>query len=182
MNAVSSGNPVVRIYRWAGLLAGILQLAAALCVAVMVSVTMSQIILRDVFFVAIPWASELARTLFVWAVMIGIAVATWMKAHIAVTILENSRSKLIQWAVRIIAIGCILVLSILLAVEGLSFAITNIPNVTASLSISLGIATSSVAGGGLFMSLFALLILLEELFPACREAGDLARSQGAGHE
>lgn len=174
---LSPSCPVALLYRGAaGTAKGLLWVSAA-CVAVMVSITMSEIILRYFFNIPLPWANEAARTLFVWSVMLGIAVATWSKVHIAVTMLGDVWLPALKLGGRVVA-GCgILTLSLLLAIEGTYFAQVNLTNITSGLGISLAVATSGIAVGGLFMSLFSVLSLLEEFFPSFREA---ARAAGSG--
>lgn len=175
MTACPPITAVSLVYRWAGRLAGLLRVVSGACIAVMASVTMAEIILRYFFSVPLPWANELARTLFIWSVMLGIAVVTWLKAHIAVRLLEEMGLSRLKCALRAIALICLLLLALILTVEGASFASINLTNVTPALQISLAIATAGVAAGGFFTVAFGLLVLLEGLFPVFREAGAVAR-------
>ena len=178
MHEVSFTSSVALMYRFANYLAIALRFVAALCIAAMATVTMAEIVLRYFFSTPLPWANELARTLFLWSVMLGIAVATWFKGHIAVTLLEISGPVSLRSAVRIVAIICVLILSLILAIQGQLFASTNLSNTTPALQISLAVATSSVSAGGIFMSIFSVLILFEELVPT---VGEIASAVRSGH-
>ncbi|WP_316980369.1 TRAP transporter small permease [Shumkonia mesophila] len=149
---------------------------SAACIALMVSVTMAEIILRYFFSIPLPWANEAARTLFVWAVMLGIAIATWSNAHIAVKIVGDVWFSTFKQGGRVIASCGIVVLSLLLLIEGTHFAHVNLTNITPGLEISLSFATAGIAVGGLFMCLFSALTLLEECSPRFREAGQRVRA------
>lgn len=124
---------------------------------VMSLTTFVQVVTRYVFNYPLPWTDELARTLFVWIIMIGSAVAAWARSHIAVTFFAN---KLPQ-AGRNAAAGIVVVVSwafyMLLLYEGVIFAATNVSNVTSALRISASVAMASLAFGGLFMALFVTI-------------------------
>ena len=152
-------------------------MVSAVCIAVMVSITMSEIVLRYFFNIPLPWVNEAARTLFVWSVMLGIAVSTWSKAHIAVTMLGDVWLPALKQGGRVLASGGILALSLLLAIEGTYFAQVNLTNITPGLEISLAVATAGIAVGGFFMSIFSALTLLEECSQDFREAARTVRSR-----
>lgn len=179
MNEQRSPPAIYMVYQVANRLAWALRLIAAICLGLMVSVTMAEILVRNFLLLTVPWATEFARTLFIWSVMFGIAVVTHDKAHIAVTILTERGHEGQRKSARLVAIIAIIALSAILAVEGSKFVMINLDNFTPSLEISLGVATGGIAAGGIFILLFALLALLEELIPDFRRAREQVRGEAA---
>ncbi|MDF1777155.1 MAG: TRAP transporter small permease subunit [Rhizobiaceae bacterium] len=170
---------LVAVYRAAHALAAMLRTVAAVCIAVMVTITMVEVLSRNIFAISIPWASELTRTLFVWSVLLGISVTTWTKSHIAVTALREIGGKALVGFTHFAAAAALVTLAVILLVQGVDFAAINFSNITPALRLSLAIPTGAVAVGGLCMALFGTLTYLEEILPSARAAGSMARTGSA---
>lgn len=69
---------------WLKLVDGIAEAAALTAFVAMMLATLLQVLARYVLHVALPWTEELARTLFVASMTVGIALAVRRREHIVV--------------------------------------------------------------------------------------------------
>lgn len=76
-----------------------------LCLAVMVTIAMINVITRYVFYVSLPWSEELIRFLFLWFTMIGASLGIKTGAHIGIAVITDRVSP--KWRSRILILGMI---------------------------------------------------------------------------
>ena len=80
---------------------------------VMMLVTLLQVVARYVLHISLPWTEELARTLFLTTMMVGIALAVRRREHIAVDFLFLRLPVSVQVKVHIVfAVGILLFLAV----------------------------------------------------------------------
>ncbi len=61
----------------------------SVCVALLLEVACLQVVMRYLFHNALPWPEEVASWVFSWAVMLGMALAKGLGAHIPISLLQR---------------------------------------------------------------------------------------------
>jgi len=87
----------------------ILYFACAFLMLVMASVVTAQVVSRYVFGDPFTWTEELARYVFVWLSMLGMAIGVKYGAHIALDLLEK-KLRGVSWKI-LIAVNQLLILA-----------------------------------------------------------------------
>lgn len=131
----------------------------AVAMTVIVALTAIQVAGRYLFGASLPWVQELVRLLFVWAVMIGTAVACGRASHIAFDgFVERAGlvwGRRIRLAMGATSIGFLLVV----AITGWQLVARNVGQHSAVLSVPMSLAYASIpvgAGLGALAMAFAL--------------------------
>jgi C4-dicarboxylate transporter DctQ subunit len=124
----------------------------------------TQVILRYIFSIGLPWAEEIAKYLLVWSAMIGAAIVLFEKGHISVNFLYDKFSnkykkwiKLAHYLIYICFFAIITYYGYFYAIFGMRFTSpsTGIPRFWPYLSIFIG---------GLFMTCFSIVMLINHIY------------------
>ncbi|WP_366656204.1 TRAP transporter small permease [Fodinicurvata sp. EGI_FJ10296] len=78
-----------------------LRVAVGIAFAVVVAVTLAQVVMRYFFDAPLMWSEELAKLLIVWITFIGAAVICWDGRHLHVDVVFVKLPKRLQAAVRL---------------------------------------------------------------------------------
>lgn len=133
-------------------------LVAALCVIVTLQV-FSRLVLR----MPLSWTEEASTICFVWITMIGASLALKRGEHFAVELLHRKLPPALRRAARVVVGLALIAFSLLLLYEGVFMAYRNIEVSTPAMEISRSIPYSAVAGGGLFMLMRSIEMLVRSM-------------------
>jgi len=139
----------------------LIEIPVALLVLAEVVILFSGICARYVFNTPLIWSDELASLLFLWLAMLGAAVAFRRGEHMRMTAFVNRASGSTQAFLQVLAISVSLVF--VLMVLGPSFEATAEQAVitTPAMGISMAWRTAALPTGLVFMTIFAVLRLIE---------------------
>ncbi len=105
-------------------LSAIIDAVSCLCaslLALMVAVMATQVVMRYVFSVSLPWAEEAVRFSLIWMSMLAGAVVTWRRGHVAVDVAVSRMPPAVQWLCRLTVLACGLLFSGVLFVKSIEY-------------------------------------------------------------
>jgi len=124
---------------------------AALLLAVMAILVFMQVLFRYWLHLPLDWGEEVSRYLFIWAVMLGAAVAMKRRSHFGIDLLVKVLPSSVQ---RYVAIGinlCICALMILVVVQGTKLTIINFSQISPTLAIPMGVPYAAIPVSAVLM-------------------------------
>ena len=124
------------------------------CIAIMVVLIFTQVIMRYFFNNSLVWSEELARVLFIWASWIGISLGQKKGEHIKITMVTDRLHGKVRQIVLCIGDICTLGILIVLCVEGILVVehITSIGSATPALGIPKSVVYAAVPLSCLLMA------------------------------
>ena len=94
------------------------------CVALLlgaVGVACLQVVMRYIFRSAMPWPEEVATWLFTWAVMLGMALATGRRAHIAIDVVPRLLPGRPRRVLEFLTLALMAAASLVLVIHGMAY-------------------------------------------------------------
>jgi TRAP-type C4-dicarboxylate transport system permease small subunit len=116
-------------------------------VAVIVVLTAVQVGGRYLFDASLPWVQELVRILFVWAVMIGTAVACGRSSHIAFDGFVERAGPVWTPRIRLAMTVGVVGFLVLIAVTGTELVFRNIGQRTSVMGLPMSLAYAAIPVG-----------------------------------
>jgi len=98
----------------------VLYLCASL-LALMVSVMATQVVMRYMLSVSLPWAEEAVRFSLIWVSMLAGAVVTWRRGHVAVDVFVSRMPAAARRLCRLTVLVCGLLFSGVLFVKSIEY-------------------------------------------------------------
>jgi TRAP-type C4-dicarboxylate transport system permease small subunit len=124
---------------------------AAILLAVMTILVFMQVLFRYWLHLPLDWGEEVSRYLFIWAAMLGAAIAMKRRAHFGIDLLVKVLPSSVQ---RCVAIGinlCICALMILVVVQGTRLTIINFSQISPTLAIPMGVPYAAIPVSAVLM-------------------------------
>jgi TRAP-type C4-dicarboxylate transport system permease small subunit len=121
--------------RVVGALVGAARVAMFTAFAVMVALTLIQVLNRYALGFTIFWTEELIVLLLVWSMLLGLPVQLWDREEILVDVIPLANERL-QRAKMALAVACSIVFCAALAVTGYQFAVRGMPVSSPALGLS----------------------------------------------
>ncbi len=141
---------------------GIIEIIAAIMLALMVIIIFLQVIFRSLIKSAIPWSEELARYLMVWISFLGSSIAVKRKGHIGVGLLLEVLPDNIRKWVLLSADILMVIFFATVSILGLRILNTVKTQVSPAMELSMAIPYSAVFAGGTLMLLYSIYNLLKD--------------------
>mgnify|MGYP003147398950 FL=1 len=137
-----------------------LKILTCATLAIIVTLTLAQVVFRYFFDSPLLWSDELSRLLVVWMTFIGAAVVCWQGRHLSVDVFVNLMPEKVRKIIRIS--NQILALAFLGVMTWKSFRIVNLENFQEMSILPLPAGTVRLAAtvGGILM----LVVILARLF------------------
>lgn len=159
-------NPGVgREYAWIrrvdAFLGYLIEIPVAVLVLAEVVILFSGILARYVFNTPLIWSDELASLLFLWLAMLGAAVAFRRGDHMRMTAFVNRASPATQAFLHVFAISVSLVFVLMVLIPSFDAAAQQSVITTPAMGISMAWRTAALPTGLVFMTIFAVLRLIE---------------------
>jgi len=145
---------------------GVLEIAVGLLMAGLVAVVFAQVVIRYVTYQPLAWTEEVARLVFIWACMLGAAVAARRGTHFAITLASGSIPGALGRAVRAaLRIGEALFYG---ALTYSAFVVARVAHAQTSVSLEfpMSLPYLAIALGGALMCAYSVLQARRELNPA----------------
>ena len=133
---------------------------AAILLAVMTILVFMQVLFRYWLHLPLDWGEEVSRYLFIWAAMLGAAIAMKRRAHFGIDLLVKVLPSSVQ---RCVAIGinlCICALMSLVVVQGAKLTIINLSQISPTLAIPMGVPYAAIP-------VSAVLMLISTISETC---------------
>lgn len=119
-------------------------------IAVIVALTAAQVAGRYLFGASLPWVQETVRLLFVWAVMIGTAVACGRASHIAFDGFVERTGPVWARRIRVVMSAASIAFLTVVAITGWQLVLRNIGQHSAVLGVPMSLAYAAIpVGAGL---------------------------------
>jgi len=139
----------------------LIEIPVALLVIAEVVILFSGIFARYVLNTPLIWSDELASLLFLWLAMLGAAVAFRRGEHMRMTAFVNRASPSTQAFLNVFAISVSLVFVLLVLEPGFSSVAEQSVITTPAMGISMAWRTAALPTGLVFMTVFAVMRLIE---------------------
>ena len=139
----------------------LIEIPVALLVLAEVVILFSGICARYAFNTPLIWSDELASLLFLWLAMLGAAVAFRRGEHMRMTAFVNRASAPTQAFLRVFAISVSLVFILLVLGPSFEATVEQAVITTPAMGISMAWRTAALPTGLAFMTVFAVLRLIE---------------------
>lgn len=131
-----------------------------LSLVAMTVVTFIQVIFRYVLFYSLPWSEEFSRYCLIWLTYIGGSLGLKKGVHVAVEALLINLSDRLKVIFKKISFVLLIILSIFLLIYGINLSISNMPQLSPSMHMPIGIVYLAIPTG----SIFSIIHLLNMLF------------------
>ncbi|MDI6601324.1 MAG: TRAP transporter small permease [Thermoanaerobacteraceae bacterium] len=131
-----------------------------LSLVAMTAVTFIQVIFRYVFFYSLPWSEEFSRYCLIWLTYIGGSLGLKKGVHVAVEALVINLPYRIKEIFKKISYILLIILSFFLVVYGINLSNSNMPQLSPSMHIPIGIIYLAIPIGSLFAIIHLLSMLL----------------------
>ena len=143
-----------------------LQVTVAGLLLLVIGITLTNVLNRYVGLVTVDWTDETARRILVWMTFVGGALAVANGSHLRIDTLsvdaDSRAGRVLRWIVG----GLSVVFFLLLATEGLRFAVANLDRLSPAMEVSTTWTfASGPIGGLLFLLAFLGRVLVGEPDP-----------------
>lgn len=132
-----------------------------------VAVTLTSVLCRYVLYIAVPWADELARYLFLWIAFIGMGYVTYKWNHIDVQLIDTilikrakDPDKAIKYVIKLSQILSLCVLLLSIYFYYFHYLKQLYPSISPSLQIPMAVPYSSVLCGLILMVFHCLCVII----------------------
>lgn len=131
--------------------------------SIIVVVTLVQVFMRYVISSPLKWAEEFSRYIFVWAIMIGVAIGGLEEGHICLNMVTTRLKPAARLVVFIIGQLIMTAFNLTLIVYGGRLAIQNLSVKSPAMKIPIGIAYGGIPIGAVIVIFFIVLKTCEEV-------------------
>jgi len=146
-----------------------------LAFSLIVIVTLVQVFMRYVLSSPLKWAEELSRYIFVWAIMVSIAIGSIDEAHIRLNMVTTRFGKTAQLVFYLIGQAVIAAFNIVLIIYGSGLAAQNLSVMSPAMKIPIGIAYAGIPAGSIVVLFFLAMDI-------CRKVKDYLEDKAARGE
>lgn len=122
-----------------------------------VLVTLVQVFMRYVMSSPLKWAEELSRYIFVWAIMVSVAIGGVEEAHIRLNMVTTKFGKTAQLVFYLLGQVIMAVFNMVLLVYGLRLAVQNLAVMSPAMKIPIGIAYAGIPVGAVVVLFFLVV-------------------------
>jgi TRAP-type C4-dicarboxylate transport system permease small subunit len=129
---------------------------AAILLAAMTILVFMQVIFRYWLHLPLDWGEEVSRYLFIWAAMLGAAIAMRRQAHFGIDSLVAVLPPIMRMGIALIVNLCICALTSLVAVQGTRLAIINLLQISPTLAIPMALPYAAIPVSALLMLICAI--------------------------
>lgn len=129
----------------------------------MIIITFLQVIFRYVFNNSLTWSEELARYLFVWATLLGAALAIKHQSHMAMDSLVAIFSLKVRKIVLVFSSILLITFSILITFSGYKLMLLAVKQKTTALEIPMPIIYVMFIVSGLLMIYYIIQVMFVKL-------------------
>lgn len=129
----------------------------------MIIITFLQVIFRYVFNNSLTWSEELARYLFVWATLLGAALAIKHQSHMAMESLVAIFSLKVRKIVLVFSSILLITFSILITFSGYKLMLLAVKQKTTALEIPMPIIYVMFIVSGLLMIYYIIQVMFVKL-------------------
>lgn len=143
--------------------------------ALFLAVTFLQVVMRYVFNASLTWSEELARYLFIWVLMLSVALAIRDDANMKVTFILDMIPQPFKAVIRVIILLAMIAFEIYLAYYGFSLAQKVFFDPSPAMRIPIGLAYLGLPIGSLCMIIYSLISLARTI------KSILSREWGSSH-
>lgn len=122
-----------------------------------VLVTLVQVFMRYVMSSPLKWAEELSRYIFVWAIMVSVAIGGVEEAHIRLNMVTTKFGKTAQLVFYLLGQVIMAAFNMVLLVYGLRLAVQNLAVMSPAMKIPIGIAYAGIPVGAVVVLFFLVV-------------------------
>jgi len=140
--------------------------------ALFLAVIFLQVVMRYVFNASLTWSEELARYLFIWVLMLSVALAIRDNANMRVTFILDVIPWPFKGVVTVVISLLMIAFEAYLAYYGFSLAQKVFFDLSPAMRIPIGLAYLALPIGGLFMIIYSLIGLTKTVSILRREWED----------
>lgn len=144
--------------------------------SVIIVVCMAQVINRYFLGGSFAWADELAVELMIWIGFLGAAKGVAQQSHTNLAVLVNAMPPKVQCFMRVLSNLLCMAFAGLCLYYGTTLSINSWSSITTGTKIPLGLVYAAVPIGCLFMVLFLIVNIIDEI----REYKKLCRGKNEG--
>lgn len=134
-----------------------------LAFCMIVIVTLIQVFMRYVLSSPLKWAEELSRYIFVWAIMVSVAIGSVDEAHIRLNMVTTKFGKTGQLFFYLVGQVIIAAFNVVLIVYGTRLALQNLSVMSPAMKIPIGIAYAGIPVGAVVVLFFLALDTCQRL-------------------
>jgi TRAP-type C4-dicarboxylate transport system permease small subunit len=128
----------------------------AILLAVMTVLVFLQVLFRYWLELPLDWGEEVSRYLFIWSAMLGAAIAAKRRAHFGIDFLVKALPSSVQTAIAVGVNLCICALMGVVAVQGTKLALSNLSQISPTLSIPMGVPYAAIPACALLMLIYTI--------------------------
>lgn len=122
-----------------------------------VVVTLIQVFMRYVLSSPLKWAEELSRYIFVWAIMVSVAIGAVDEAHIRLNMVTTRFGKKAQLGFFLLGQLILAAFNVVLILYGFRLSAQNLSVLSPAMKIPIGIAYAGIPAGACVVLFFLAL-------------------------
>ena len=125
--------------------------------SLIVAVTLLQVFMRYVLVAPLKWAEEFSRYVFVWGIMVSIAICCLEEGHMRLNMVTTKFGKKAQFIFYMVDQAIIFAFNIVLIIWGSQLAVQNMMVKSPAMKIPIGIAYGGIPAGAIVVVIFLIL-------------------------